>query len=108
MSPKNPKKSKDHADADEKKGKKKGKTKVAGGNVPRHHQEPSSDSGDPELDIARAITMKAKPLQFQTIAPSSRQIELTKPKPKKPPHAMTAAVVASAAAAEEDTTGSQQ
>ena len=54
MPPKNPKK-KDHANADEKKGRKKGKTKVAGGNMPRGHQELSSDSGDPELYIERAM-----------------------------------------------------
>ena len=108
MPPKNQKK-KDHADADEKKVRKKGKTKVAGGTVLRGRQEPSSGSGDPELDIERAMTMKAKPLQFQTTAPSSRHLGLTKPKAKKPPHAMSAAVAASAAAAaatEEDTTGS--
>ena len=76
-------------------------------------QEPSSDSGDPELDINRAMTMKAKPMQFQKTAPSSRQIGLTKPRATKPPRdPLTAAVAAGAAATaataiEEDTTGSQ-
>ena len=83
MPPKNPKKSKDHADADEKKSKKKGKTKVAGGNVWRGRQEPSSDSGDPALDTDRAMQMKAQPLKFQMTAPSSRQIGLTKAKGKE-------------------------
>ena len=109
MPPKNPKK-KDHASAYEKKVRKKGKTMVAGGSVGMGHHEPSSDSGDPELDINRAIQMKAQPLKFQTTAPSSRHLGLTKPKAKKHPHALTTAVAASAAAtaaAEEDTTGSQ-
>ena len=54
MPPKKPKK-KDHASADEKKVRKKGKTAVAGGSVGTGHHEPSSHSGDPELDIDRAI-----------------------------------------------------
>ena len=84
MPPKNPKKSKDHADADEKKGKKKGKTKVAGGTVPRGHQELSSDSGEPDLDIERAMQMKAQPLKFQMTAPSSRQVGLTSLRQRNP------------------------
>ena len=83
MPPKNPKK-KDHADSDEKKGRKKGKTKVAGRTVPKSRQEPSTDSGDPELDIERAMTMKAKSLQFQMTAPSS----LMPPPMMVPPHAL--------------------
>ena len=83
MLPKKQKKSKD--DADEKKVRKKGKAKVPRGSMGRGCQEPSSDSGDPELDIDRAMTMKAKPLQFQMTAPSSRQIGLPKPRAMKPP-----------------------
>ena len=55
MPPKKQKKSKDHADADDKKVRKKGKVKVAGRSVGTGHHEPSSDSGDPELDIDRAL-----------------------------------------------------
>ena len=84
MPPKRPKKTKGDADADEKKVKKKGKCKVAGGSVGRGHQEPSSDSGDPELDIDKAMTMKAKPLQFQMTAPPSQQIGIPKPRAMKP------------------------
>ena len=103
------KKQKKSKDADEKKVRKKGKAMVAGGSIGTGHQEPSSDSGDPELDIDRAMMMKAKPHEFQTTAPSSRQIGFIKPKPKKPPDALTAAGAASAtaAAANENTTGSQ-
>ena len=50
------------------------------------HHKPSSDSVDPELDIDRAMTMKAHPQKFQATAPSSRHVGLTKPKaPAKPP-----------------------
>ena len=104
MPPKKPKK-KDHASADEKKVRKKSKPMVAGGYVGTGHHEPSSDRGDPDLDIDRAMTMKAQPLKFQTTAPSSRHLGLTKPRSKKPAHALTVAVAA--AAAEEDTTSSQ-
>ena len=51
------------------------------------HHEPSSDSVDPELDIDRAMMMKAHPEKFQATAPSNRHLGLTKPKAKKPPHA---------------------
>ena len=104
MTPKKPKE-KDHASA-EKKVRKKCKTMVARGSVGIGHHEPSSDSGDPELDIDRAMQMKALPLKFQVTATSSRHLGLTKPKAKKPPNALTAAVAASAAATAEDTTGS--
>ena len=108
MPPKKQKKSKDHADTDKKKVRKKGKTMDAGGSVGTGRHELSSESRDQELDIDRAMQMKTKPLQFNTTAPSRRHLELTKLKAKKPRHAMTAAVAASAtAAAEEDTTGSQ-
>ena len=106
-----PKKQKNSKDAEEKKVRKKGKAMVAGGTVGMGHQEPFSDSGDLELDINRAMMMKAHLLKFQVTAPSSRQIGLTKPKPKKARDALTAAVAAAAAAAaaaaDEDTTGSQ-
>ena len=82
MPPRKQKKSKD--DADEKKVRKKGKAKVPGGSVGSGHQEPFSDSGDPELDIDRAMTMKAKPLHFQMTAPSSRQIGLSKSREMNP------------------------
>ena len=87
---------------------------VARGTVGTGHHEPSSDSRDQELDIDRAMQMKALPLKFQVTAPSSRHLGLTKPKAKKPAHALTVAVAAAAAAAaaaasaaEEDTRGSQ-
>ena len=80
-----PKKTKDNADDDEKKVKKKGKSKVAGGSVGRGHQEPSSDSWDSELDIDRAMMMKAKPLQFQLTAPCTQQIGLTRSKAQTTP-----------------------
>ena len=72
------------------------------------HHELSSDSGDSELDFDRATQMKAQPLKFQVTAPPSRHFGLTKPKAKKPPHALTVAVTAAAAAsaAEEYTRGS--
>ena len=76
-----PPKKKKSKDANEKKVRKKGKATVAGGSMGMGHQEPSSDSGDPELDIDRAMTMKAHALRLLVTAPSSRQIGLTKPMP---------------------------
>ena len=82
MPPKKLKK-KDDAPANEKKVRKKGKTMVAGGTMGTGCYEPSSDSGHPELDIDRAMEMKAQPLKFQKSAQSSRHIGLPKPKAKK-------------------------
>ena len=84
MPPKKQKK-KDHADAYEKKVRMKGKTKFAGESMGTGSQEPSSDSGDPDLDIDRSMTIKPKHLHFQKTAASSRQIGLTKPKAMKSP-----------------------
>ena len=61
MMPRKNTKKKDDAPADEKKVRKKGKTMVAGGTVWTGRHEPSSDSGNPDLDIDRAIEMKATP-----------------------------------------------
>ena len=81
---------------------------VAGGTVGKGRHEPSSDSGDPDLDINRAMEMKAKQLKFEKTAPSSKHLGvIPKPKARKAAHAQTFAVAAAATAAEEDTTGSQ-
>ena len=85
--------------AEEKKVRKKGKATVAGGTVGTGRHEPSSDSGDPDLDIDRAMLMKAKPLKFDKTALSSKHLGvIPKPQARKTPHALTVAVAASAAA----------
>ena len=74
---------------------------VAGGTVGMGHHEPSSDSGDTDLDIDRAMEMKAKP--FEKTAPSSKHlVVIPKPKAQKAAHDLT--VAAAATATEEDTT----
>ena len=106
MQRKSTKKKEDEAHAEEKNVKKKGKATVAGGTMGRGREPPSSDSGDPDLDIDRAMQMKAKPLRFDKSAPSSKYpVVIHKPQSRKTPHALTAAVAA--AAYVEDTTGSQ-
>ena len=110
MPRKTQKKKEDEAPADEKKVRKKGKVSVAGGTVGTGRHEPSSDSGNTDLDINRAMMMKAKPLKFDKTAPSSKHLAvIPKPQARKTPHALTgaAATAAAAAATEEDTTGSQ-
>ena len=110
MPRKSQKKKEDEAPAEEKKVRKKGRDMIAGGTVGTGHHEPSSDSGDPDFDINRAMVMNAKQLRFNKTAPSSKHLEvIPKPQARKTPHALTVAVVASAAAAaaEENTTGSQ-
>ena len=52
---------------------------VAGGTVRMGHHKPSSDSGDPELDINKAMKMKAQPLKFKKTAPSTTNLGLPKP-----------------------------
>ena len=47
-------------------------------------QEPSPDSGDPDLDIDRAMLMKAKLLKFDKSAPSSKHtVMIHKPQSRK-------------------------
>ena len=92
----------DEAHAEPKNVKKKGKAMVAG------RTQPSSDSGNPDIDIERAMHMKAQPLRFDKSAPSSKHpVVIHKPQSRKTHHALTAAVAAAAASAE-DTTGSQR
>ena len=68
---------------------------VAGGTVGTGQQEPSSDTGDPDLDIDRAMLMKAKPLKFDKSAPSSKHpLVIPKPQSRKTPHTLTAAAAA--------------
>ena len=66
------KKEDDHHD-EQKNPKKKGKAVIPGGSVGMGRGQPSSDSGDPELDIDSAIMMKVKLLKFQKTAPSSKE-----------------------------------
>ena len=73
MPPKTQKKSKD---ADERKVRKKGKAIIPGGTVGTGCQEPSSDSRDPELDIDRAMMMKAHTVNYQVTAPSTGRLDL--------------------------------
>ena len=86
---------------------------VAGGTMGMSHHEPSSDSGNPDLNIDRAILMMAKLLKFDKTATSSKHLGvIPKPHARNIPHALTVTVAASASAAaaaatEEDTTGSQ-
>ena len=105
---KSQKKKEDETSAEEKKVRKNGKAIVAGGSVGTGRHEPSSDNGNPDLDIDRAMLMNAKPLKFDKTAPSSKHLGV-KPQARKTPHALTVAVAASSAAtaAKEDTTGSQ-
>ena len=78
---------------------------VAGGTMGTGRQEPSSDSGNPDLDLDRAMVMKAKLLKFDKSDPSNKHlVVIHKPQSRKTPHALTVAV---AAAAEEDTAGSE-
>ena len=66
MSRKQPiKKDDDHHD-DQKNAKKKGKAVIPGGIVGTGQDQPSSDSGDPELDIDRAMQMTARKLPHPT------------------------------------------
>ena len=81
MPRKNPKKKDNEVPADGKKVRKKGKAMVAGGTVGTGHHEPSSDSDDPDLDIDRAMEMKAQPLKVDKTAPSSKHLWVI-PKPK--------------------------
>ena len=77
---------------------------LPGGSVGTGRDLLSSDSGDPDLDINRAMQMTAKLLRFVKSAPSSKHpVVIHKPQSQRPAHALTAAV----AAAAEDTTGSQ-
>ena len=53
----------------------------------------SSDSGDPDLDIDKAMQMTAKLLRFKKSAPSSKHpVEIHKPQSQRPADALTAAV----------------
>ena len=106
MMPRNPAKKKDDEAHAEQKNVKKGKAMVAGGTVGTGQEQLSSDSGDPDLDIDRAMQLTAKPLRFNKSAPSSKHpVVIHKLQSRKTPHALTAAVAAAAASAE-DTTGS--
>ena len=63
---------------------KNGKATVADRTVRTGREQPSLDSGDPDLDIDRAMQMKAKPLMFDKSAPSSKHpVLIYKPHPGK-------------------------
>ena len=68
MMPRESNKKEDEAHAEEKNVRKKGKAMVVSGTVGMGQQEQSSDSGDPDLDIDRAMVMEAKPLKFDKSA----------------------------------------
>ena len=68
------KKDDDHHD-DHKNPKKKSKAVIPGGTVGMAQGQPSSDSGDPELDIDSAMQMMAKPLKLPKPALASKEQE---------------------------------
>ena len=74
MPRKQPKKKEDEAHADQKNARKKGKAVIPGGTVGTGRDQPYSDSGDPDLDIDRAMQMMAKLLRFEKSAPSSKHL----------------------------------
>ena len=67
MPRKSSKKKDDEGHAELKNVKKKGNAMVAGGTVGMGREQPSSDSGNPDLDIDRAMQMKAQPLRFKNL-----------------------------------------